>query len=131
MVVISPHIVFQVVLKCFVLSRPPHHYESNSHLAIGHLFAIACMQLTVKKDCVLFQLSKELSDADRLEARSSTLRTNHFPFPYLSSSNRNENDSNEEVPDEKVEREEKLAGPVDLADGHVHLHQLARVDVAF
>ena len=62
---------------------------------------------------------------------SSTLRTNHFPFPHLSSSNRDENDSNEEVPDEKVEREEELAGPVDLADGYIHIYQLAGVDVAF
>ena len=105
--------------------------RSISYLAIGHLFAIACMQLTVKKDCVLFKLSKELSDADRLEATSSTLRTYHFTSPHLSSSNRDENDSDEEVPDEKVEGEEELAGPIDLADGHIHLHQLARVDVCF
>ena len=80
----------------------------------------------------MLQLSEELPDADRLvDDNFNLLTTTHFPFLYLSSSNRDENDSNKEVPDEKVEGEEELAGPIDLADGHVHLHQLARVDVCF
>ena len=73
-----------------------------SYLAIGDLFAIACMQLTVKEDCVLFELSKELPDADRLGDNKFNLEVDHFPFLYLSSSNRDENNSNEEVPDQKV-----------------------------
>ena len=55
----------------------------------------------------------------------------HFASPHLSSSNRDEDDSDKEVPDEKEEGEEELAGPEDLADGHIHLHQLARIDVGF
>ena len=80
----------------------------------------------------MFQLSEKLPDADRLvDDKVNLLMTTYFPFPYLSSSNRDEDNGDKEIPDEKVEREEKLAGPIDLADGHVHLYQLARVDVCF
>ena len=86
----------------------------GNYLIICHLFAITGLKLTIKKDCILFKLSEEFPDAD-----------------CLSSSNRDEDHGDKEIPDEKVEGEEELAGPKDLADGDIHLHQLARVDVCF
>ena len=86
----------------------------GNYLTICHLFAITGLKLTIKKDCILFKFSEEFPDAD-----------------CLSSSNRDKDNGDKEIPDEKVEGEEELAGPKDLADGHVHIHSLARVDICF
>ena len=55
----------------------------------------------------------------------------YFRLCYLGSCNGDEHNGDKEIPDEEVDREEELAGPKDLADGHVHIHSLARVDVCF
>ena len=73
-VVVSPHIVFQVVLKYFVLLLSWPHIRDRKYLTMSNLFAIARMKLTIKKDRILFQLSQEFADADRLDKTSSTVK---------------------------------------------------------